>query len=151
MSPSLRPDHTGPTRTQAARCDGQRFSEKCPPSTPFGSRRSGSGRAGRGGTRHVARRLDCSITCPLRTRPRRLRLAASALTTMMLALGLGLTAPAGAQVSGTVVLYEDINYGGASRGFVAGSYSNIGSAWNDRASSIRVPSGTVVSVYVDGG
>ena len=86
-----------------------------------------------------------------RTEPRRLRLAALALTTIMLALGLGLTAPAGAQVSGTVVIYEDINYGGASRNFVAGSYSNIGSDWNDRASSIRVPSGTVVSVYVDGG
>jgi hypothetical protein len=92
-----------------------------------------------------------SIGRPRRSEPRRRRLAASGLTTMMLALGLGLTAPAGAQVSGTVVLYEDINYGGASRGFAAGSYSNIGSDWNDRASSIRVPSGTVVSVYVDGG
>ncbi len=92
-----------------------------------------------------------TIERPRRSEPRRLRLAALALTTMMLALGLGLTGSAGAQVAGTVVMYENINYGGASRSFAVGSYSNVGSDWNDRASSIRVPSGTVVSVYVDGG
>lgn len=82
---------------------------------------------------------------------RRVALAAVGLTAMTVATGLSLAAPASAQVTGTVVLYADINYGGVSFGYGPGTYSNIGSTWNDRASSIRVPAGTVVSVYEDGG
>lgn len=80
----------------------------------------------------------------------RLAKAAVGLAVMTAATSLSLAAPASAQVTGTVYLYADINYGGGSQGYGAGSHSNIGSIWNDRASSIRVPAGTVVSVYEHG-
>jgi len=69
---------------------------------------------------------------------------------MTAATGLSLIAPAGAQVAGTVTFYADINYSGASFAYAPGSYSNIGSTWNDRASSVQVPAGMVVSVYENG-
>ena len=69
---------------------------------------------------------------------------------MTVATGLSAMAPAGAQVTGAVTFYADINYSGSSFSYTAGSYSNIGSTWNDRASSVRVPAGTVVAVYEHG-
>jgi hypothetical protein len=65
---------------------------------------------------------------------------------------LGLPAPAGAQVTGTVQIYEHINYTGSSWGFpTGGSHANLGSInFNDRTSSIRVPAGTVVAAFEHG-
>lgn len=88
----------------------------------------------------------------MRTRRRSVthRLAqATAGVTATLALGLGLPAPAGAQVTGTVQIYADINYGGSSWGFpMGGNHPNLGSiSFNDRISSIRVPAGTVVAAF----
>lgn len=73
------------------------------------------------------------------------------LTAAVLALALGLPAPAEAQTAQVATLYQDINYGGSNASFFAGNnYRDLALVgWNDRASSIRVSAGTVVAVYSD--
>jgi Beta-1,3-glucanase/Peptidase inhibitor family I36 len=54
----------------------------------------------------------------------------------------------GGNVSGAVCFFQDINYGGASTCFDA-TTAWIGTAWNDRASSVRVKPGLEVDLYSD--
>ena len=54
----------------------------------------------------------------------------------------------GAQPEGSVCFYEHVNYQGAS--FCGSADSNwIGSAWNDRVSSVRVRDGASIDMYQD--
>ena len=64
------------------------------------------------------------------------------------ALAAMLGSSAWAADTGAVCLYADINYGGASTCLDADS-AWVGSAWNDRASSLRIRSGVTVQLFND--
>ena len=52
----------------------------------------------------------------------------------------------GGQASGDIVVYEHIDFSGASTSW-SSSQSYVGSAWNDRVSSVHVPEGRTVVLY----
>lgn len=63
----------------------------------------------------------------------------------------GIAAPAApaaaAPGGGVVTAYKDDNYSGASVTYAVGEYSNVGGAWNDQISSLRIPAGMRVDLY----
>jgi hypothetical protein len=55
--------------------------------------------------------------------------------------------PEGCTSNAPVILYEHVDFGGACWGFESGSHTWVGDHANDRASSIRVAAGYVVSLF----
>jgi hypothetical protein len=55
--------------------------------------------------------------------------------------------PAGCTSTAPVILYEHVDFGGACWGYGPGSHSWVGDHANDKASSIRVAAGYVVSLF----
>src|SRR5918999_2513205 len=58
--------------------------------------------------------------------------------------------PGGCASTAPVILYEHVDFGGACWGFFPGSHSWVGDHANDKASSIRVAAGYVVSLFAHG-
>jgi hypothetical protein len=58
--------------------------------------------------------------------------------------------PGGCSSTAPVILYEHVDFGGACWGFSPGSHSWVGDGANDKASSIRVAAGYVVSLFEHG-